>query len=164
MSLSALSTDAMLPALPYIGSELGAAARNDVQYIVTALFLGMGIGPLVFGPLSDCIGRKSSILIGLALFMAGCVISIAAAEFWVMIAGRILQGVGAAAPRVVSMALVRDQYEGRMMARILSFVMAVFTRSPWLPRPWDRAFCSSPTGAPYSSPSSSSRAPPACGS
>ena len=87
MSLSALSTDAMLPALPDIGSELGAAARNDVQYIITALFLGMGIGPLLFGPLSDCIGRKSSILIGLVLFMAGCVISIAATQFWVMIAG-----------------------------------------------------------------------------
>ncbi len=130
MGLSALSTDAMLPALPDIGSELGVAARNDVQYIVTALFLGMGIGPLLFGPLSDCIGRKGSILIGLALFMAGCVISIAATEFWVMIAGRVLQGVGAAAPRVVSMALVRDQYEGRLMARILSFVMAVFITVP----------------------------------
>ncbi len=130
MSLSALSTDAMLPALPDIGSELGAAARNDVQYIITALFLGMGIGPLLFGPLSDCIGRKGSILIGLALFMAGCVISIAATEFWIMIAGRVLQGVGAAAPRVVSMALVRDQYEGRLMARILSFVMAVFITVP----------------------------------
>ena len=130
MSLSALSTDAMLPALPDIGSDLGVAARNDVQYIITALFLGMGIGPLLFGPLSDCIGRKSSILIGLAIFMAGCVISIAATEFWIMIAGRVLQGVGAASPRVVSMALVRDQYEGRLMARILSFVMAVFITVP----------------------------------
>ena len=130
MSLSAMSTDAMLPALPEIGFDLGVAARNDVQYVITALFLGMGIGPLLFGPLSDCIGRKSSILIGLALFMAGCVISIAATEFWVMIAGRVLQGVGAASPRVVSMALVRDQYEGRLMARILSFVMAVFITVP----------------------------------
>ena len=130
MGLTALSTDAMLPALPDIGSELGVAARNDVQYIVTAFFLGMGIGPLLFGPLSDCIGRKASILSGLALFMIGCVISVAAVEFWVMIAGRVLQGVGAAAPRVVSMALVRDQYEGRLMARILSFVMAVFITVP----------------------------------
>ncbi len=130
MSLSAMSTDAMLPALPEIGFDLGVAARNDVQYVITALFFGMGIGPLLFGPLSDCIGRKSSILIGLALFMAGCVISIAATEFWIMIAGRVLQGVGAASPRVVSMALVRDQYEGRLMARILSFVMAVFITVP----------------------------------
>ncbi len=130
MALSALSTDAMLPALPDIGVDLGAAERNDVQYVITALFLGIGVGPLLFGPLSDSIGRKGSILIGLAIFMAGCVISIAATEFWVMIAGRVLQGVGAAAPRVVSMALVRDQYEGRLMARIMSFVMAVFITVP----------------------------------
>ena len=94
MALSALSTDAMLPALPDIGVDLGAAERNDVQYVITALFLGIGVGPLLFGPLSDSIGRKGSILIGLAIFMAGCVISIAATEFWVMIAGRVLQGVG----------------------------------------------------------------------
>lgn len=130
MALSALSTDAMLPALPDIGVDLGAAERNDVQYVITALFIGIGVGPLLFGPLSDCIGRKSAILFGLAIFMAGCIISTAATEFWIMITGRVLQGVGAAAPRVVSMALVRDQYEGRLMARIMSFVMAVFITVP----------------------------------
>ncbi len=132
MALSALSTDAMLPALPDIGVDLGAARRNDVQYVITALFLGIGVGPLLFGPLSDCIGRKSSILIGLAIFMAGCIISIVATEFWIMIVGRVLQGIGAAAPRVVSMALVRDQYEGRLMARIMSFIMAVFITVPMI--------------------------------
>ena len=130
MSLVALSIDAMLPALPAIGSDLGAAQRNDAQLVVTALFLGLGFGQLLYGPLSDCIGRKPAICAGLAMFMAGCVVSIFASTFETMLAGRVLQGVGVAAPRVVTMALVRDQYEGRGMARIMSFAMAVFILVP----------------------------------
>ena len=132
MALSALSTDAMLPALPEIGSDLGVAERNDVQLVITALFLGIGFGPLLFGPLSDSIGRRRAICAGLALFMVGCVVSIVAPNFETMLVGRVLQGFGAAGPRVVSMALVRDQYEGRLMARIMSFVMAVFITVPML--------------------------------
>ncbi len=132
MALVALSIDAMLPALPAIGSDLGAARRNDVQLVVTALFLGLGFGQLLFGPLSDVIGRKPAIFAGLALFMAGCVVSILAPTFESMLAGRVLQGIGVAAPRIVSVALVRDQYEGRRMARIMSFAMAVFILVPTL--------------------------------
>ena len=130
MSLVALSIDAMLPALPVIGSDLGAAERNDAQLVVTALFLGLGFGQLLYGPLSDCIGRKPAICAGLAMFMAGCVVSIIAPTFETMLAGRVLQGIGVAAPRVVTMALVRDQFEGRRMARIMSFAMAVFIIVP----------------------------------
>ena len=130
MALVALSIDAMLPALPAIGSDLGAAQRNDVQLVVTALFLGLGIGQLLFGPLSDFIGRKPAICAGLALFMAGCIVSILAPTFEAMLAGRVLQGIGVAAPRIVSVALVRDQYEGRRMARVMSFVMAMFILVP----------------------------------
>ena len=130
MSLVALSIDAMLPALPAIGSDLGAAQRNDAQLVVTALFLGLGFGQLLYGPLSDSIGRKPAICAGLAMFMAGCIVSIFAPTFETMLAGRVLQGVGVAAPRVVTMALVRDQYEGRRMARIMSFAMAVFILVP----------------------------------
>ena len=130
MSLVALSIDAMLPALPAIGSDLGAARRNDAQLVVTSLFLGLGFGQLLFGPLSDCIGRKPAICAGLAMFMAGCIVSVFAPTFESMLAGRVLQGVGVAAPRVVTMALVRDQYEGRRMARIMSFAMAVFILVP----------------------------------
>ena len=130
MSLVALSIDAMLPALPAIGSDLGAAQRNDAQLVVTSLFLGLGFGQLLFGPLSDFIGRKPAICAGLAMFMAGCIVSVFAPTFESMLAGRVLQGVGVAAPRVVTMALVRDQYEGRRMARIMSFAMAVFILVP----------------------------------
>ena len=132
MSLTALAVDAMLPALPEIGRDLGAAARNDVQLVVTSLFLGLGIGQLVYGPLSDCIGRKPAICTGLAVFMAGCIVSLLSPTFEWMIAGRVLQGAGVAAPRIVTMALVRDQYEGRQMARIMSFAMAVFIIVPTL--------------------------------
>ena len=130
MSLVALAIDTMLPALPAIGQDLGVLRRNDVQFIITALFLGLGLGQLAFGPLSDRFGRRPAIHAGLLLFMAGCLMSVFADGFEVMIAGRIVQGIGAAAPRVVTMALVRDQYEGREMARLMSFVMAVFIFVP----------------------------------
>ena len=130
ISLVALSIDTMLPALPAIGEDLGVARRNDTQFVVTSLFLGFGLGQIVFGPLSDRIGRKPAIHAGLLLFMAGCLMSIYARSFEMMIAGRIVQGLGVASPRIVSTALVRDQYEGRAMARLMSFVMALFIVVP----------------------------------
>ncbi len=129
-SLVALAIDAMLPALPAIGRDFGVAHRNDVQFVVTAVFLGLSIGQIVFGPLSDRIGRKPAIHAGLILFMVGCLMSIYARSFEVMIAGRVLQGIGVAAPRVVTMALVRDQYSGRQMARLMSFTMGLFILVP----------------------------------
>ena len=130
MSLVALAIDAMLPALPAIGHDLGVARPNDVQYVITSLFLGLGLGQMLFGPLSDRIGRKPAIHAGLVLFMAGCLVSVFAPTFEVMIAGRVLQGIGVAGPRIVTMALVRDQYQGRQMARLMSFAMAVFILVP----------------------------------
>ncbi len=130
MSLVALAIDAMLPALPAIGGDLGVSRPNDVQLVIMSLFLGLAIGQLLFGPLSDSIGRKPAIHAGLALFMIGCLVSIFAPTFEVMIAGRVLQGIGVAGPRIVTMALVRDQYEGRLMAKLMSFAMAVFIMVP----------------------------------
>ena len=130
MSLVALAIDAMLPALPAIGHDLGAPRPNDAQFVITSLFLGLGLGQMLFGPLSDRIGRKPAIHVGLVLFMAGCLVSIFASTFEAMIAGRVLQGIGVAGPRIVTVALVRDQYEGRRMARLMSFTMAVFILVP----------------------------------
>ena len=130
MSLIALSVDAMLPALPNIGDDLGLKRRNDVQFVITTVFIGLGIGQVFFGPLSDSIGRKPAVCVGLLLFMAGCLMSILAHTFWMMIAGRLLQGIGASGPRIVIVALVRDQYEGRQMARLMSYAMAVFILVP----------------------------------
>ena len=131
-SLVALSIDAMLPALSEIGADLGVARPNDSQWIITSLFLGLAVGQMIYGPISDSTGRKPAIYAGLVLFIAGCLLSLFATTFTTMLAGRFLQGIGAAGPRIVTIALVRDQYQGREMARIMSFVMMVFILVPAL--------------------------------
>jgi DHA1 family bicyclomycin/chloramphenicol resistance-like MFS transporter len=130
ISLVALSIDAMLPALPLIAADLGVAEINDSQYVISIFFAGMALGTLFFGPLSDSAGRRPAIIGGFALFALGCLLSIVAASFEQMLLGRFIQGVGAAGPRIVSVALVRDQYKGREMARVMSFVMSVFILVP----------------------------------
>lgn len=130
ISLVALSIDAMLPALTLMGKDLGVGAVNDQQLIISALFLGLGVAQMIFGPLSDSIGRKPAIYGGYVIFVIGCLISILSTNFEIMLVGRVLQGIGAAGPRIVCVALVRDQYEGREMARIMSFVMGVFILVP----------------------------------
>ena len=131
-SMVALSIDAMLPALTTIGAELGARQANDAQLILSALFLGLALAQMIYGPLSDSVGRKPAIYLGFALFIAGCLLSALATSFNAMLVGRFLQGIGAAGPRIVTIAIVRDQYEGRAMARIMSSVMAVFILVPAL--------------------------------
>jgi MFS transporter, DHA1 family, multidrug resistance protein len=130
ISLVALSIDALLPALPEIGKDLGVQRANDNQLIISLLFLGMAVGQMVYGPLSDSTGRKPAILAGFGLFITGCLLSLFATSFPVLLTGRVMQGAGAAGPRIVTVALVRDQYEGRAMARVMSFVMAVFILVP----------------------------------
>ncbi|HKQ95634.1 MAG TPA: multidrug effflux MFS transporter [Aestuariivirgaceae bacterium] len=130
ISLVALSIDAMLPALPAIASELAARRDNDRQLVISALFLGLAAAQMVYGPLSDSFGRKNTIYAGIWLFIAGCCISIFAPTFDLMLLGRFLQGAGAAAPRVVSVAMVRDLYQGRAMARVMSLTMTVFILVP----------------------------------
>ena len=132
ISLVALSIDVMLPALQQIGGELGAHRANDAQLVISALFVGLALGQVFFGPLSDSVGRKPAIHAGLVLFIIGCLMSILATDFTVMLAGRVLQGLGAAGPRSVAIALVRDRYEGRAMARVMSLVMGVFILVPAL--------------------------------
>lgn len=132
ISFVAMATDAMLPALPQIGDDLGVGGTNDAQLIVPLLVLGMAIGQPLFGPLSDSYGRKPAIFGGMLLFLVGCIMSITATDLTVMLIGRLLQGIGLAGPRTIAVALIRDQYEGRAMARIMSFIMAVFILVPAL--------------------------------
>ena len=130
ISMVALSIDGMLPALPEIAVELAFERPNDSQFIISMLFVGMGFGQILFGPLSDSIGRKPAINIGFLVFIIGCLVSIFARDFNDMMLGRLLQGLGAAGPRVVATALVRDCYEGREMARVMSLVMTIFILVP----------------------------------
>lgn len=131
-SLTALAIDAMLPALVTIGRELGVQHDNDAQLILTALFLGLALGQVFFGPLSDATGRKPLMYVGLGIFMLGSLLSMFAQDFSHMLIGRFLQGVGASAPRVLTMALVRDCYSGRAMARVMSFTMSIFILVPMI--------------------------------
>ncbi|MCY4289391.1 MAG: multidrug effflux MFS transporter [Aestuariivita sp.] len=127
---TAFSIDAMLPALPEIGTELSPGNVNRAQLILTSFVLGMGIGTFFVGPLSDTIGRKPVILIGALVYIFSSAAGYFAQSLELVLCCRILQGLGAAAPRVVSLAIVRDLYSGREMARIVSFAIMVFTIFP----------------------------------
>ncbi|HMO71449.1 MAG TPA: multidrug effflux MFS transporter [Paracoccaceae bacterium] len=126
----AFSIDAMLPALPEIAAELTPASPNRAQLIITSFVLGIGLGTLVAGPLSDSFGRRRVIVAGSVLYCLGAAAAWAAPTLDTVLAARIVQGLGAAAPRVVSLALVRDIHSGRQMARVVSFAMMVFTLVP----------------------------------
>lgn len=129
-SLIAFSIDAMLPALPQIAADLAIARENDRQLIVTALFLGLALSQLVYGPVADTLGRKPTIYCGFVIFLVGTLLCAFATDFNVMLLGRLLQGIGAAGPRIVSIALIRDLYSGREMAKVLSLVTTVFIVVP----------------------------------
>ena len=129
-ALVALSIDMILPALPAIGATLGVERSNDNQLVISSLFLGFGLGQLLYGPMSDATGRKPAGYAGLLLFIVGCVLALLAWSFPMMLAGRFLQGAGVAGPRTMTIALVRDRFEGRAMARVMSLVMAVFILVP----------------------------------
>jgi DHA1 family bicyclomycin/chloramphenicol resistance-like MFS transporter len=132
MSLTALSIDAMLPALPQIGNELNVQNPNSRQLVISIIFLGLALGQLFFGPLSDKTGRKPAIYAGYAVYIAGALISVFAFSFPILLLGRFLQGVGVSAPRAVTLALIRDRFEGRGMARVMSFIMTTFILVPMI--------------------------------
>ena len=130
MSLVALAIDAMLPALGQIGADLGLTRDNDRQLVLTLLFAGLAVGQLFYGPVSDTFGRRAPILFGFGLFIVGSLIAIFAPTFDWLLVGRFLQGLGAAGPRIITVAIVRDGSAGREMARIMSLVMMVFILVP----------------------------------
>jgi MFS transporter, DHA1 family, multidrug resistance protein len=126
----ALSIDAMLPALPEIGAALSPDAPNLAQLVITSFVFGMGLGTLFVGPLSDSFGRKPVLLAGFGLYVGAAVLCWLAPNLETLLVARVLQGIGAAAPRIVGTALVRDLFKGREMAQIMSFAMMVFTLIP----------------------------------
>lgn len=130
MSVAALAIDALLPALDIIGIAIGTKLLVDNQLLITLIFLGLGIGPLIFGPISDSMGRKPIVYMGFALFILASFICVNAQSLEIMILGRILQGIGLSAPRTISIAMIRDIYSGDYMARIMSFVTVVFLLVP----------------------------------
>ena len=132
IALTALSIDAMLPALTEIGLDLGVRNANDTQLVISVIFLGTAMGQLVCGPLSDSYGRKPLVFFGVTIFIIGSLLCIFSTEFSWMLWGRLLQGIGLGAPRVISTAIIRDLYQGREMAKVMSYVMTIFILAPVL--------------------------------
>jgi len=130
MCLMALYIDAMLPALYQIGVDFDALEGNHYQMVITSVMIGMGVGQLFYGPFSDAFGRKPAVYLGFSLILIGTLISIFAQSFEWMLLGRLLQGLGAAGPRVMMVAIIRDCYSGPDMARVMSLVMTIFIFSP----------------------------------
>ncbi|WP_179346536.1 multidrug effflux MFS transporter [Winogradskyella ursingii] len=130
MSIVALSIDALLPALPDIGGYLNVSDPTEYPKLVTFIFLGLGFGQLLLGPLSDSLGRKAIVYIGFVIFIIASIICITTKNFEIMLFGRVLQGIGLAAPRTMSIAMVRDSYNGDHMSKILSIVVMVFILVP----------------------------------
>ena len=130
MSIVALSIDALLPALPDIGTSLGVTNPNDNQLLITMIFLGLGFGQLVFGPLSDSFGRKPTVFAGFVVFIVASIICVTTKSFEMMILGRVLQGVGLSSPRSLTISMIRDSYSGNYMAKIVSIVVMFFLLVP----------------------------------
>ncbi len=130
MSIVALSIDALLPALPEISSTLGVTNPNDNQLLITMIFLGLGFGQLLFGPLSDSFGRKPMVYIGFGVFIIASIVCVTTKSFEVMIIGRILQGFGLSSPRSIALSMIRDSYSGNYMAKIISIVVMFFILVP----------------------------------
>lgn len=130
MSITALAIDAILPALSDIGVAVNSLSSQDNQMLIIMIFLGLGVGQLFFGPLSDSYGRKPMVYIGFIVFLMASLICIFAPSMSWMIFGRILQGVGLSAARSISISIIRDTYKGDYMAKVMSFVTAFFILVP----------------------------------
>lgn len=130
MSIVAISIDAMLPALGVMGPDLNVTHPNQAQLIISLIFLGMMVGQLIAGSASDALGRKKVLFIGLSVYIVGSFICYLSQHIGMMLTGRFIQGLGVSAPYVCAIAIVRDKYAGRDMARIMSIIMVFFMMVP----------------------------------
>ena len=130
MSLVALSIDALLPAITDISKSIHIINPKNNQLFITMIFLGLGFGQLISGPLSDSFGRKPVIYVGFIVFALASLICVFATSLEMMIIGRVLQGIGLSAPRTISIAMVRDRFSGNYMAKVMSFIVVIFILVP----------------------------------
>ncbi len=130
MSINALGIDMMLPALPDISRDLGMTIENQRQWIISVYMIGFGLAQLAYGPLADRYGRRPLMLAGLLLYTSTSLIASFADSFETMMVARFLQGMAAAASRVLVVSMVRDCYSGRQMARVMSLTFIVFLAAP----------------------------------
>lgn len=132
MALGALGTDAMLPALPALGEALGVADENGRQWVISSFLAGFGLAHLIHGPLVDRFGRRRILLWAIAGYVLANAAAAVAASYPLLIAARIAAGAMVAGTRIATVALVRDCYSGRAMARVMSIAFMVFMVVPVL--------------------------------
>lgn len=130
-AIGPFAIDMYLPALPEIGRALNAPV-GAVQMSLTAFFIAIGVGQLLYGPVSDMVGRKPPLYFGLGLFALASVGCALASQIETLVALRFLQGLGAAAGMAIPRAVVRDLHTGTDAARLMSLLMLVFSVSPIL--------------------------------
>jgi MFS transporter, DHA1 family, multidrug resistance protein len=130
MALNPLAMDMMLPALPNISSAFHIPGANEPQEVLSTFLIGFGIGQFLMGPLSDRFGRRAVLIDGMALYFIASVVAITASSFETLLLGRVLQGLGTSATRVIAISIVRDCYAGRRMASVMSLAMMVFIAVP----------------------------------
>ncbi|MDD7886187.1 MFS transporter [Flavivirga sp. 57AJ16] len=130
MALVSLTINMLLPAYSNINDTFKPSSPDKVHSVVSLLYLGLAIGQMLYGPLSDTTGRKKAMYIGLFLFIIGCLQSLFSSSLNELIIGQIIQGLGLGAPRVLVLSIVRDQYEGNKMAKIMSYVMMIYILVP----------------------------------
>lgn len=131
VALAPLSIDAYLPTLPVLAHYFGTS-HASVQHSLSTFFLGLAIGQLIYGPVSDRFGRRPVLFFGIVLYLLTSVLCAQAVTVGMLIAGRFLEGVGAAAGPVVGRAIVRDTWEGEYAARAMSYVIMTMTTVPVL--------------------------------
>ncbi|MBO9714450.1 multidrug effflux MFS transporter [Sphingomonas sp.] len=130
MALTALGIDSMLPALPAIGASLAVDSANHRQFVITAFLIGFACAQLAYGPLSDRYGRRPVLAIALLAYVATCAAAAISGSFALLLAARAAMGASAAGARVITVAIVRDCFNGRAMARVMSLAMIVFMAAP----------------------------------
>lgn len=129
MALTALATSMMLAVLAEIGNTFGVGATST-QAVLTAFFVGFSVGQFVVGPVSDRFGRRPVLLGGVTLYLVATVLCVLAQGFETLLVARFLQGLGVAAPRVITISVVRDCYSGRRMASVMSLAMTALMVIP----------------------------------
>lgn len=129
--LGPLNIDMYLPSFPGIADDLGTSA-SLVQVSLTACLLGLAIGQVIIGPISDAQGRRKPLLISISLFVLSSFLCALAPNIMTLIAARFLQGVTASAGVVLSRAVVRDVFSGNELTKFFSLLMVINAVAPMI--------------------------------
>ncbi|WP_062211303.1 multidrug effflux MFS transporter [Aureimonas sp. AU12] len=130
MALNAAAIDIFIPALTNISRSLELANPNQAQFVISSYVLGFGVAQIAYGTLSDRFGRRPVLLFGLGVYVLASIAAIFSPTFGVLLFWRLVQGIGAAATRVIAVSVVRDCFGGARMASVMSLVMMIFMAIP----------------------------------